>query len=247
MKSIVKLTSSLLIASIISACAGVPTFIPGPDEVREKSAARESKPKIGETSTVGTGDNLYSEFNVKLTQPYSVILADDAFGEMDLGHKFKAVRGTRGPLAKTFGNGYKAACWANITTGPLTGPAHGCLVDSKNTGSFDSSMFINRDKLFPLSQTVKYQVVKDPLEVTKSDADFKREILYQGVSKGTIKLSFREYINDMARPAFTQDILYDLDKDGTAVVVFKGLRIKVLEATGASLKYVVQQPFQSES
>ena len=67
--------------------------------------------------------------------------------------------------------------------------------------------------------------------------------LYQGVSKGTIKLSVREFLDDMARPAFTQDIPYDLEVDGTAVVVFQGLRIMVLKATGTSIQYIVEKPF----
>ena len=42
------------------------------------------------------------------------------------------------------------------------------------------------------------------------EGGFHRELIYGGVSRGTITLTYREYANDMARPAFTQELNYDL-------------------------------------
>jgi hypothetical protein len=39
---------------------------------------------------------------------------------------------------------------------------------------------------------------------------FRREILYSGGAKGTIQLQYREFANDFARPAFSQDLSFDL-------------------------------------
>ena len=43
----------------------------------------------------------------------------------------------------------------------------------------------------------------------------------------------------MARPAFTQDIEYELDKDGKTLIGFKGLRIEVEKATNLDITYKI--------
>ena len=55
---------------------------------------------------------------------------------------------------------------------------------------------------------------------------------------------FREFKDDMARPAFTQDIEYDLEKDGTSIIGFKGLRIEVLRATNIDITYKVLKDYK---
>lgn len=47
----------------------------------------------------------------------------------------------------------------------------------------------------------------------------------------------------MARPAFTQDISYDLEADGSTIVAFKGLRIPITKTSPAEIEYVVKPPF----
>jgi hypothetical protein len=58
-----------------------------------------------------------------------------------------------------------------------------------------------------------------------------------------IKISFREFKNDIARPAFTQDIEYQLDENGKANVGFKGLRIEILKATNYDIEYKVVKDY----
>lgn len=69
---------------------------------------------------------------------------------------------------------------------------------------------------------------------------FKVELLYGGVTKGTVKLSYREFMRDMARPAFSQELAYDL-ADGDEIG-FRGARLKVVKATNVSIRYVVVKP-----
>ena len=65
----------------------------------------------------------------------------------------------------------------------------------------------------------------------------KKEILYNGKSKDTIKITYREYVNDMARPAFYQDLNYDLVE--SKVIGFKGTQIEIIDATNSEIKYKV--------
>ncbi|MDZ4321556.1 MAG: hypothetical protein U1A07_22425 [Phenylobacterium sp.] len=68
---------------------------------------------------------------------------------------------------------------------------------------------------------------------------FKVELLYGGVSKGTVTLAYREFMRDLARPAFSQELKYDL-ADGDEIG-FRGARLKVIKATNVSIRYVVMK------
>ncbi|MDO8798955.1 hypothetical protein [Phenylobacterium sp.] len=80
----------------------------------------------------------------------------------------------------------------------------------------------------------------DPIVQHIGEASLRREFIYSGVSKGTIKLSYREFINDMARPSFTQELTYDLAEGDE--IGFRGARFRVLKATNTSIRYVVTKP-----
>lgn len=73
---------------------------------------------------------------------------------------------------------------------------------------------------------------------------FRRELVYSGVSKGTVTILYREFSRersgDMARPAFSQQLTYDL-ADGNEIG-FRGARFKVIKATNVSISYVVLKP-----
>jgi hypothetical protein len=82
---------------------------------------------------------------------------------------------------------------------------------------------------------------KSELITPKADS-FKYEILYQGISKGTLRLSYREYINDMARPSFFQDVSYDIASYPTEIT-FKTVRVEVLGADNSGIRYRVLSGF----
>jgi hypothetical protein len=67
---------------------------------------------------------------------------------------------------------------------------------------------------------------------------FRSELVYNGRSRETIKLLYREYLDNMARPAFSQELLYDLSE--SKKIGFKDMLIDVIEAknTGITFKIV---------
>jgi len=73
------------------------------------------------------------------------------------------------------------------------------------------------------------------------DNCFKAELVYNGKSKNQIKIIYREYIENMARPAFTQELQYDLSESN--IVGFKGARIEILEATNTTITYKILNDF----
>ncbi len=74
---------------------------------------------------------------------------------------------------------------------------------------------------------------------------FKLELVYQGLTDNQIKVLYREYNNNIARPAFTQNVEYELDNDGESLIAFKGARIEVLEASSTEIKYRVIKGFEN--
>ncbi len=65
----------------------------------------------------------------------------------------------------------------------------------------------------------------------------KQDFIYNGKVGNAIKFTYREYVNDLARPAFTQDLQYDLSE--SQIIGFRGLRIEVLSATNIKIDYKV--------
>lgn len=76
---------------------------------------------------------------------------------------------------------------------------------------------------------------------TEAEDSLKRQLLYNGKSGTTIHLSYREFIKDMARPAFTQELSYDISDD--RIIGFKGARIEVMDANNTSIKYKILNGF----
>jgi hypothetical protein len=72
---------------------------------------------------------------------------------------------------------------------------------------------------------------------TWSSGSFKRELIYGGQSGTTISISYREFADGTARPAFTQDIKYDLAE--SKIIGFRGARFEVAKASNTSLRYKV--------
>lgn len=78
--------------------------------------------------------------------------------------------------------------------------------------------------------------------VTKSDpANFQRQIVYEGRVGKELHLSYREFSGDFARPAFTQELTFDLSD--SKIVGVKGARIEVLNTSNVDIQYRVLQPF----
>jgi hypothetical protein len=72
--------------------------------------------------------------------------------------------------------------------------------------------------------------------------ELKKQMIYTGISKGVISVTYREFKNDMARPAFTQDLKFDLSEGRT--IGFKGSRFNIIEANNTEIIYEVLKPIQ---
>ena len=113
---------------------------------------------------------------------------------------------------------------------------------AENTTTGEANPFINSVNGFNTKKIEGFSVSASEYREKDCQECFKKEMVYNGKSGNTLKFIYREYVNDMARPAFNQDLQYDLSE--STMIGFKGLRINVVSATNTTIEYKVEQDFQ---
>ena len=78
-------------------------------------------------------------------------------------------------------------------------------------------------------------------KIEQAGVSFVQEFVYNGRVDNALKFVYREFSGDLARPAFTQEIQYDLDQ--SRVIGFKMLEIEVLEATNTNIRFKLLRNF----
>jgi hypothetical protein len=127
---------------------------------------------------------------------------------------------------------------------PLTGP-YGivCFGDDGNNGMFDKvrvpNISLGSWKVLDVEQPYERVYQEDPVD---RGTGYKMELIYQGLDDGDIKVAYREYVNNMARPAFSQIVEYEYSSQEVEIA-FKGARITVHSASNNSIEYTVTKRF----
>lgn len=111
------------------------------------------------------------------------------------------------------------------------------LVDENCDGTF--TLDRNEKKL---EKPVEYTVIQTrPVPVRNKS--YKHTVVYQGKIGNKLNISFQEFVPSRGgfrlNSALTQNIQYELDANGEAMIGFKGLRIKVLSSNKFDITYRV--------
>ena len=91
----------------------------------------------------------------------------------------------------------------------------------------------------PLEQD--FQHLSKSEKTIENRDNFIQEILYNGRIGNNLKFVYREFSNDYVRPAFTQEVQYDLSQSN--IIGFKTLRLEVIDATNTEITYKLLQNF----
>ena len=108
---------------------------------------------------------------------------------------------------------------------------------SANVGT---AFFVNQDgQITKVKHWVGYLNSPDGWRITPVySADFiRQELLYAGRSGDTIKVAYKEFRQNLAAPAFFQNLEYDLAR--SKVIRFQRFTIEVLDATNETIRYQV--------
>lgn len=73
------------------------------------------------------------------------------------------------------------------------------------------------------------------------DNSFQQTLIYSGKIGNKINISYREFSSNLARPAFNNDVEYDLSESKT--IGYKGSLLEVIKATNQDITYKVLKNF----
>ncbi len=220
----------LVIGVLLSACAPQMEVLPTAPAYQTFSL-----PPIGERATAQVGETIISMVHTQS------LMAIEFLNDCSFSEKFdRPGTGTveykvsRGAVynQSSVTNGVPAYCGKSMEHAIMDVEVEHCVaVSSGNIVAFpNSEMLIKSDCRITAKQTT-----------VEAEDSFKRELLYDGRSGTTIHLSYREFARDMARPAFTQELSYDIKDD--RIVGFKGARFEVITANNTKIEYKVLSGF----
>lgn len=87
---------------------------------------------------------------------------------------------------------------------------------------------------------VNFSRIKRP---SLQSAGFQQVLLYSGRIGNRVNIGYREFSNNRARPAFNNDVEYDLTESKT--IGYKGAEIEIFEATNRYIRYKVLRNFNA--
>ena len=223
----------ILLLSLVAGCATV--SVAPPPASSERAGI---KPSIGERSTAPVGGLVLSQY--KYIASESITFSGGVAAPFYLGRVVAAQGDLLAPVTL---NGRTVYCTQKLAyADPIAGPqSPACFIDANNDGAFETVTVRPGAFWFEqqLSPTVAY--TRQERMVPRSGS-YKSELLYQGTSRGSLRLAYREYIDDLARPAFSQDVTYDIAGSPT-MITFRTVRIEVLSADNNQIEYRVVSGF----
>lgn len=184
-------------------------------------------PEIGVDSTIAAGSEIYSY--ARLYTIDGVQLEVDSKAGSWMLEK-PVARGTKLISVSTKAK-FKACAPA---PGELTGSGP-CFIDDDGDGRFDRQSADEVEMARKLKVPAAY--TKTKISVVREDA-FKSVLLYQGATSDTLRFSYREFKNDIARPAFTEELTIPRETF-PAMIMVKNIQLEVLGVTGMGLHYKV--------
>ena len=78
---------------------------------------------------------------------------------------------------------------------------------------------------------------RGPVDPCAMGDKFRQELIYTGKAGSIIKITYKEYKCDLARPSFFQDLTYDLSQSST--VVFKNFKLNIVKADNEVVTFTV--------
>ena len=197
-----------------------------------------SFPKIGTETTVNVGDTLVSQGSFS---EHDAIQVNE---RIDLG-LLKPYTITKGIFLKfgesgdieyfSINNGFEGG--GTIEKSLLADPPKAIQAYKSENKICGISVF----NAYICATDGSYTRTKRPAAATNS---FQQSIIYSGKVGTRIKFGYREFSGNTARPAFNNDVDYDLAE--SKIVGYKGARIEIIEATNESIRYRLLANFNTQ-
>jgi hypothetical protein len=221
--------SAIIALSSLPGCAQIDL---NPASVPSLKSGRSVQ--IGQESAIAVGAVMYSEYNYYSVQ---TAITRAPFARQILLGRMAIPAGTR--LLQTTVDGQPSYCSPQRVFFSPGDARSVCLFDPGNSGVFSQAYVV--DTLSSLRHDVS---VPYALEEASSDSvGYKYELLYEGIAGDILKLSYREYTKNFARPAFQQDLSYTLRRPGPTEISFRGVRMTIMDADNNRVRYRLTSGF----
>lgn len=208
-------------------------------------------PQVGITVTRSLGDRLVAK-GIRVTGPALEVVRASQFGKKQ-GDSSKATCA----ITVSSGTYFKRGIYATSKVqGDCYGPVsyRATLEDGTTNWNCNGQAGIgdicfnkNSDDIFLTvsSRTVPLEQDFDNLRLTtgvvEDSTNFVQELVYNGRVDDDLRFVYREFSDNIIRPAFTQEVQYDFSE--SPVIGFKEMRLKVINATNTTLTYQLIRNF----
>lgn len=106
-------------------------------------------------------------------------------------------------------------------------------------GRIVSGWISNRGARLSGLRNTKEVIFGETGRVATEKGGFAAELVYSGISNSTLRVSYREYVNDMAQPAYSQELTYNLSESN--IITFRSVKIKISHADNSEIEYSVEE------
>lgn len=190
-----------------------------------------SKPPLGSVNTAYVGDKMLEQgillerevLHVTKTTKHSGYTFNEGYylktGEDAKGSYFQAIN--------MIPNG------GNLQKNIIVDPFKAVMLDSNNEICVITALNAK-------ACTEKHEAKLTKIGVA-ADNSFQQTLIYSGRVGSKINVGYREFSSNLARPAFNNDVEYDLNESKT--IGYKGALIEIIKATNQDITYKVLKNF----
>lgn len=204
-------------------------------------------PEVGQISEAALGESLIASYltvsrpALKLVQPvtttktsYSLTIPAGELIQVATNPEGEYYEAPLPSALSTFG-----AQQADIPTGIFI-PSQGGTPETYWGGPGPNKINMPGSKYTLIVEQASSIAYERTTHVSVQPNSFRMELLYSGLSHNVLALTYREFKNDMLRPAFTQEVTYDLSQGRE--IGFRNARFRILETNNLGIKYEVLRP-----
>jgi hypothetical protein len=186
-----------------------------------------SEPAIGIVRTVSVGSPIHEKSRYFLVEETVTTVTERMKG----GRWVFPLTITPDQLLTQVSSSTKFKACTDAGSGP-------CGLDDDGDGTFDRMAQDEMSMAIKLKKPVRY-TTRSETRVQSDARNIKQVILYAGATGDTLRLSYREFSNDMARPAFTEELSIPITKTFPQMVAVKDITLRIHGIDGMGLRYEI--------
>lgn len=194
--------------------------------------ANISKPPIGSINTAYVGDSLVSQGKI-IEQDLMAIQSD-----FDLNMQYKVFAGKYAQIGHDKENKFYSLRELKKNT---EGARAKLLSDPPSVLMINKKGWLCVITIYNTKSCGDATGVSFKTEGSVNEDSFQQTLIYSGKVGNKINIGYREFSSNIARPAFNNNVEYDLSQ--SKEIGYKGALLEIIEATNQDIKYKVIRNF----